>query len=142
MSLDTKRSFPVGMIRRPKSGPLEPKKLQVKKRLLGKWHKHPVDKLVELAHFLETSNPIFAAKIWIRLLDSCELEENKKKTASPPLASEAEAGASIDAMKLLEEAEAHGESITPQSNTIGLGDGTAVIQIETGTEEDLQGDKG
>lgn len=137
MSLDIKRSFPVGMIRRPKNGPSEPKKLQVKKRLLGKWRKHPVDKLVELANYLQSSNPVFAAKVWIRLLDSCELEENKKRTASPPLASEAEAGASIDAMKLLEEAEAHGDS-TPQSNPTGLGHGKIELQAEAGPETNLQ----
>lgn len=128
MSLDIKRSFPVGMVRKPRSGS-EPKKLQVKKRLLGKWRKHPVDKLVELANFLETTNPVFAAKVWIRLLDSCELEENKKRTASPPLASETETGATLEAMQSLEELENEPKGVSkvsPKQEFNGVSSGEAV----------------
>lgn len=93
--------------------PREPKKLQVKKRVMGKWKTHPVDKMVRIANFIEASNPELAAKIWMRLLDSCELEEKAKKGYMPPPAGN-ESAAEAEAMKALEELE-NGAERKPQN---------------------------
>lgn len=106
-------------------GPQEPKRLQVKKRVLGKWKTHPVDKMVRIANFIEASNPELAAKIWMRLLDSCELEEKAKKGYMPPVVGN-ESAAEAEAMRALEEAEKD-EQATPQSNSDGMGTGPSQI---------------
>ena len=116
-------------------GPREPKKLQVKKRVMGKWKTHPVDKMVRIANFIEGSNPELAAKIWMRLLDSCELEEKAKKTFMPPGVPN-ESAAEAEAMKALEEAEKDDQA-TPQSSSHGMAAGPVDIQVETSPEEDL-----
>lgn len=120
------------------TGPREPKKLQVKKRVMGKWKTHPVDKMVKIANFIEGSNPELAAKIWMRLLDSCELEEKAKKGYMPPVAGN-ESVAEAEAMKALEEAEKDDQA-TPQSSRNGMENGPVDVQVEAGSEEDLSGD--
>lgn len=118
--------------------PREPKKLQVKKRVMGKWKTHPVDKMVKIANFIEASNPDLAAKIWMRLLDSCELEEKVKKGFMPPPVGN-ESAAEVEAMKALEEAEKD-EQATPQSNSNGMAARPVDVQAEAGSEEDLSSD--
>jgi hypothetical protein len=80
--------------------------LDTKRRLLAKWRTHPVDKLVRIANFIEATNPEMAAKIWIKLLESCELEERKKKDFLPPVDKSEEVTLSEkDALKILEDIE-------------------------------------
>lgn len=88
---------------RPKGPPK--KTLDVKRRLLNKWQTHPVDKLVKIANFIEPTNPELAGKIWMRLLDSCELEERKKKDTLPPIEKGEETPSDLENLKLLEELE-------------------------------------
>ncbi len=119
-------------------GKREPKKLQVKKRVMGKWKTHPVDKMVKIANFIEASNPDLAAKIWMRILDSCELEEKAKKSFMPPSVGD-ESLAEREAAKALEEAEKDDEA-TPQSGSDGLERRETDLQAKTCPEKDLQGD--
>ena len=124
--------------RKGNTGPREPKKLQVKKRVMGKWKTHPVDKIVKIANFVEARNPELAAKLWVRLLDSCELEEKAKKSFLPPAVGN-ESVAEAAAMKALEEAEKDDQA-TPQSGSDGLENRPVDVQIEAGPEEDLSVD--
>lgn len=144
MSLDRKPPGNPNMVKGHKMSQnrktTEPKKLQVKKRLMGKWRTHPVDKLVSLANFIEATKPEMCAKIWLRLLDSCELEEHKKKGSLPPITSgEEHTNSDEDAMRLLEEMEKTDET-TPASNPLSMAEGPTEVQAETSSEEDLRRD--
>ena len=122
-------------------GAYEPKRLNVKKRVLNKWKTHPVDKMVRIANFVEATNPDLAAKIWMRLLDSCELEEKQKKGFMPPVAAGSANDAEAEALRQLEEMEKD-EPANPQSDSDGLENGSADLQAETSPEEDLSVDSG
>lgn len=118
--------------------PKEPKKIQVKRRLLGKWKTHPVDKLVSIANFIQATNPEFSGKIWMRLLDSCELEENKKKSSMPPSFTPDEKHMSEEeSLKLLEEMEKNDAS-TSKDDTTSVATGSSEVQAQTSPEEDLR----
>ena len=125
---------------RPK-GPTKVR-LDSKRRLLGKWKTHPVDKLVRIANFIEATNPEMAAKIWIRLLDSCELEERKRKDTLPPIESDekTETPTEAESLKILEEIE-NGQKALAGSNSDGLAAGPTPIQTETGPAQNLPGYK-
>jgi regulator of protease activity HflC (stomatin/prohibitin superfamily) len=92
--------------------------------------------MVRIANFIEASNPELAAKIWMRLLDSCELEEKAKKGYMPPVAGN-ESAAEAEALRALEEAEKD-DQVTPQSDSNGVADGAASLQAETSPAEDLR----
>jgi hypothetical protein len=125
---------------RPK-GPTKAR-LDSKRRLLGKWRTHPVDKLVKIANFIEATNPEMAAKIWIRLLDSCELEERKRKDTLPPVSEgEIETPTEEEALRILKEIENGQQEALAGSHSNGLATGTTPIQVETGPTEDLSGHK-
>lgn len=137
----TKETAPVNRGGRPK-GSVQKKSLDVKKRLLGKWQTHPVDKLVKLANFIEPSNPELAGKIWLRLLDSCELEERKNKNSLPPMIAGEETTSEIDALKQLEEIEnGSTKQINSSSDSVGMAPGEITVQTETVPTEDLPGYK-
>jgi hypothetical protein len=120
----------------PKGAATGPKPLNVKKRVLGKWKTHPVDKLVKIANFAEALNPELSAKIWLRLLDSCEGEEKKKKGYMPPTSTTDTKATEIDADTLLKDLE-QDEQSTTEGDSEGLGNGTPVLQTETRPTEDL-----
>src|SRR5260370_12434706 len=86
---------------RPK-GPTKTR-LDVKRRILLKWHTHPVDKLVKIANFIEVTNPDLAGKIWMRILDSFELEEKKHKEIFPPIAEQTFSLTKPDALKIFDD---------------------------------------
>ena len=122
-------------------GPYEPKRLNVKKRVLNKWQTHPVDKMVKIANFVEATNPDLAAKIWMRILDSCELEEKQKKGFLPPVSAVSASDAEAEALRQLEEIEKD-EPVNPQSDSDGLENGPIDLQVEAGSEENLSVDSG
>jgi hypothetical protein len=126
---------------RPK-GPTK-KTLDVKRRILLKWNTHPVDKLVRIANFVEATNPDLCAKIWLRILDSCELEERKNKNSLPPITEAAETTTEADALKILEEIEnGRAKEAIPPSNSNGLETRETNIQTETSSTEDIPSDQG
>lgn len=124
-----------------KQHPREGKKLQVKKRVMGKWRTHPVDKMVKIANFIEASNPELAAKIWMRLLDSCELEEKAKKTFIPIPVDDIRVEPDFD--KLLNDLEGNKTdgNIKAGSDTSSMASGSSLLQVETSPEEDLRRNK-
>jgi hypothetical protein len=126
----------------PKGRAVDHKKpLDVKRRLTGRWRTHPVDKLVRIANFIEATNPEMSAKIWIRLLDSCEGEERKKKGSLPPVPDAKTSPSEIDADAVLKELE-QDESIPPaESNRPSVAAGETLLQAEAGAEEDLSGNQ-
>lgn len=126
----------------PKGKPkgMGPQKLNTKRRLFGKWHTHPVDKLVRVANFLEASNPEMCAKIWIRLLDACEEEERKNKGAMSPIVQDTATSAiPTPDDKLLDELENHGSGAITSSKNTSVETGEADLPVEASAESDLPG---
>lgn len=110
----------------------------VKRRVRGKFKIHPVDKLISIAKFIEATNPEFAAKIWIRLLDSCEMEERKQKGASSPsLSADTSPTTEVDENDLLEELEQNGLSTTPSSKDPSVESRPITVFAEAGPEVNL-----
>lgn len=127
---------PVNPTGRPK-GTADKSPISVKKRVIGKWRTHPVDKLVTIANFIQATNPEFSGKIWMRLLDSIEAEERKNKSSQSPVPiSETTIPESDD--KLLEELEQNGFSQTTSSKDSSMATGTTQISPEASPETDLR----
>jgi hypothetical protein len=140
VSLDKPHKFPVGAQEmgtkaRRLTRPQKNKKLDVKRRLLGKWQTHPVDRLVKIANFIETQNPEFAGKIWIRLLDACVEEDRKIKSSLPPITERTDTPIETDPEKLLEDL----ENGTGSGDCTSVAERTAPLQVEAGAAADLQG---
>lgn len=119
------------------------KRLDVKRRLLQKFKIHPVDKLIKIAAFIEATNPEFAGKIWIRLLDSAELEERKQKASYSPAAIDAPESSESEEKfdeSLIEALEKHGQDTTASVENSGMAEGQTKIPSETSPEENLRSD--
>jgi len=123
---------------RPKGGPKLA--LGVRRRLSGKWKTHPVDKLVTIANFIQATNPEFAGKIWIRLLDAWEAEERKAKGSMSPVAVDDSTKFNPNDTKLLEEFENYDSSTIADNKDDGVAERKAEVSLEAGPEEDLRGD--
>lgn len=110
---------------------------------LRRLHKtHPVDQLVDLAQRNHLTNPKLAAEIWTRLLEYCEPTKKPVETVPEKPTTPEQSKENVEAMlKLLEDTEGtHDQRRTESSSdTTGLGKGTADVQAETSTKEDLPG---
>ena len=99
---------------------------QVKERLLGKWHTHPVDKLVELANFVKMSDPKLSAEIWTNLLKYFEPTKKPVESAPEKTTPEESKEAAEETFRLLEELEKNGtftNQAVPEVQTDKTSDG-------------------
>jgi hypothetical protein len=108
----------------------------VKERLLGKWQTHPVDRLVELANFVGTSNPELAVQIWTNLLKYFEPTKKPVESAPEKTTPEEAKEAAEETFKLLQEIENHGFNPTGSQAT-GVEPGTTQVPSETSAEANL-----
>lgn len=140
-----KRNIPTNLGGRPKGS-----KNRVKDAL-DKQQRDPVLELVKISDLLRGNPPEHQRKaleadmkIWMELL---EYKQAKKK-ASPkgnedrPEASKEAAEATFDLLKELEKETDVNPGATRTSNTPSVADGKLDIQVEAGSEEDLQDDQG
>lgn len=116
------------------------KKYQIKERLLGKFHTHPVDKLVELATLLTRDGKFDeAAAIWENLLKYFEPTKKPVATAPEKSTPEESVESAEETFKLLQELEQNGISQVKSSEGNGMEIGKTDVPSEASTETDLPG---
>lgn len=112
---------------RPKGSVNSKSAAKVSVRLLGKWKIHPVDKLVELAKLVATSDPELAADIWLKLLQYMEPTKKPVETTPEKNTPEGSKEAAEETLKLLKELE-DGTNTEGSGDKSGLVDGEPEIQ--------------
>lgn len=120
------------------------KKLQVRERILGKWRTHPVDRLVEIANYLQDTGKFEeAAQIWTNLLKYFEPTKKPIEVAPEKTTPDESREAAEETFRLLQELENNGFKPTHGSTQSGEGNGmetgAPVVSPKTSSETDLPG---
>ena len=114
------------------------KKFQVKERLLGKWQTHPVDKLVKIANFLESSGRMEeAADIWTNLLKYFEPTKKPVECEPEKASPEGSVESAEETFRLLQELEQNGLGTTKSGEGTSVEAGPVDIPSETSSKTDL-----
>ncbi len=124
---------------RPKGSTNRKTSMKVMDRLLGKWRTHPVDRLVELANYLQDTGKIEeAAEIWTNLLRYCEPAKKPIETAPEKRNTPSDSKAAADeTFKLLEELE-NGRSETKGSEGSSVEERKITLHPSPSPETNLQ----
>lgn len=137
-----KRGFQKGQIANPNGRPKGSgliSQTSVTKRLLGKWKTHPVDKLVQMAQYLEAKAQYgLAAEIWLKLLPYFDAPKKADRVKTILQDFPAPAEPEQDPTSILEALENDGRPSPQSSERPGLETGPSQIPSKASSEGDVR----